>query len=72
MGSIALGDIVGVGGGCDSRGRSVGVGYVCGVSSMGVALSCGVPWAGVVGEIVVGVGCIRGEGFQDLHCRRFS
>jgi len=33
------------------------------VSCMRVSLSSGVPWAGVVGEIVVGDGCSRDEGF---------
>jgi hypothetical protein len=42
------------------------------VSCMHVSLSDGVPWAGEVEEVVVGDGCSRGDGFQALHCRRFS
>ena len=42
------------------------------MSCMRVSLCGGVPWAGEVGEVVVGDGCSRGGGFQALHCRRFS
>ena len=42
------------------------------VSCLHVSSYCEVPWAEVTGEIVVGDGCSNADGFQALHCRRFS
>jgi len=67
VGGFAFGGVDGVGGmGVSGGGRGC-----CGLC-MRESISSGVYEAGVVGEVVVGGGCSRGEGVQALHSRRFS
>jgi hypothetical protein len=72
VGGFASDGVDEVGGMGVSEWRDVGGGRGCCVSCMHLSMSGGVSEADVVGEVVVGGGCIQGKGFQALHCRRLS
>jgi hypothetical protein len=72
VGGFVFGGVYGAGGTCGSGGTDVGGCLGRYVLYMHVSKSGGVHVTGVVGEVVVGSGCIRGTRFQALHCRRLS